>query len=445
MSRRYQLLQRRFGNERPGLQLVGVEDAAIPVSDLRADVLAQERKELPITEEFTMLFVERGVDTAEDIAAYLGLETTHVIEAAASQVSENNLRRRSGGQQLALTALGTEVVRNASTVRPSFKNLPIKFDRLIWEPADYLANSLISRRRAAELGYTLLPAERKARIGLADFTPAKLNSLLRSGNLKSLQVLQIHKVSTKKNLYLPVHLLVYADKSGGEIELAVCIDEELSDAHGLALDRNEIVKSLRMSVGEARPRPQLDSTLESQRTTMSPAQVLSDPIGDSLPDDSRAATGLVRSVNVFEHPDLLSEALEKARSRILILSPSLRHAVVNADFIARVESRLRRGVEVAIAHERGVDDSASDVEAARSLDSLSAKYQKFSYARASSALVNTLIFDDVWVSTSFDWLSFKGGPERTYRMEEGTLVGILSRVNSVYSEYRQKVFDQTRK
>jgi hypothetical protein len=40
--------QRRFANARPGLQLIAVEDAAIPVTVVRADVLAQEKKELPI-------------------------------------------------------------------------------------------------------------------------------------------------------------------------------------------------------------------------------------------------------------------------------------------------------------------------------------------------------------------------------------------------------------
>ena len=33
-----------------------------------------------------------------------------------------------------------------------------------------------------------------------------------------------------------------------------------------------------------------------------------------------------------------------------------------------------------------------------------------------------LIFNDTWINSSFDWLSFRGRPERTYRREEGTLI-----------------------
>jgi hypothetical protein len=43
MASASQNFQRRFANARPGLQLIAVEDAAIPVTVVRADVLAQEK------------------------------------------------------------------------------------------------------------------------------------------------------------------------------------------------------------------------------------------------------------------------------------------------------------------------------------------------------------------------------------------------------------------
>jgi hypothetical protein len=419
-----------------------VEDAAIPVSVLRADVLAQERKELPITEEFTLLFVERGVDSPEEIAAFLGLETTHVLEAAAAQVSENSLRRRSDDRRLALTPLGIEAVRNAATIQPTFRNLPVKFDRLTWQPADYLENSLIPKNRVDDLGYIRLPAVRKARIGLDDVTPSKLNALLRSGNLKSLQVLQIHKVSTKKNLYLPVQLLVYADRAQAEIELAVCIDDEISDAHGLALDRTEVVKSLRISIDDPAPRPVLDAELEAQRESLRLEQTSAGEIGPMAPADP-GATSQVRSVGVFEHPDILSEALETAKKRLLIISPWVRRAVVNTDFLSKTEGRLRRGVPVTIAHGYGDDDSGSDSDALQRLQNLAARFPNLmTFVRVRNTHAKILIFDDYWVSTSFNWLSFRGDPERTYRMEEGTLVRIPSRVDKEYQRYLQLIQEQ---
>ncbi|MFC4630112.1 hypothetical protein ACFO6V_17825 [Promicromonospora alba] len=442
MTKRFQLLQRRFGNARPGLQLVAVEDAAIPVSVLRADVLAQERKELPITDEFTLLFVEHGVESPEEIAAFLGLDSAHVLEAAAAQLGENSLRRRSDGKSLTLTPIGTEVVRNAATIRPTFRNLPVKFDRVVWQPTDYSENSLIPKKVVDDLGHIRLPAERKARIGLGDVTAPTLNALLRSGNLQSLQVLQIHKVSTKKNLYLPVQLLVYADQIRGEIELAVCIDDQISDAHGDALDRTEVVKHLRMSIGEPTPRPTLDADLEEQREGAKPAHVPGDVLDPALSEDL-ASTSQVRSVSVFEHPDLLAEALDTTTKRLLIISPWIRRAVVNTDFLAKIEGRLRRGVALTIAHGYGGDDSGSDTDALRKLQNLASRYSsKFNFVRLKNTHAKILIFDDHWVSTSFNWLSFRGDPDRTYRMEEGTLVSIPARTDKQYDRYLEMIDEQ---
>ena len=180
MSKQLRSLQRRFGAARPGLQLIAVEDAGIPVTVVRADALAQERKELPITEEFTLRFIEAGVDTPGDIAAYLGLDATHVLDAAAEQLSENHLHRRGVGDRLALTPIGAEVATTLAATEPVLRQLPISFDRLTWTLADYPQRALISKKEAQERGMTLLPAARNARIGHDDVTPAELNRLLKA-------------------------------------------------------------------------------------------------------------------------------------------------------------------------------------------------------------------------------------------------------------------------
>ncbi|MGE2834682.1 hypothetical protein [Mycobacterium sp. SMC-4] len=44
-----------------------------------------------------------------------------------------------------------------------------------------------------------------------------------------------------------------------------------------------------------------------------------------------------------------------------------------------------------------------------------------------------LIYDGIWINTSFNWLSFRG--DRTFRMEEGTLVQIPSEVDKAFAQY----------
>src|SRR6202034_1240408 len=180
------------------------------------------------------LFVGLGVDTPEEIAGYLGLDKTHVLDASAAQLSENHLRRSSRDGRLVLTPLGTEVVRNLVAIQPVLRQLPVAFDRLTWSLADYPQRFLIEKKEAQERGMTILPAARNARIGLDDVTPSGFNALLKG---RRFQVLRVHKVTAKKHRYLPVQLLVYGDQNRRELELAVCIEDDLATEHGLALER----------------------------------------------------------------------------------------------------------------------------------------------------------------------------------------------------------------
>jgi phosphatidylserine/phosphatidylglycerophosphate/cardiolipin synthase-like enzyme len=143
----------------------------------------------------------------------------------------------------------------------------------------------------------------------------------------------------------------------------------------------------------------------------------------------------VRSVDVHEHPQLLTKALNGTKKRLLIIAPWVKGGVVNTDFVAALERRLRAGVEVHIVHGYGPDDSGSDDFALRRLNNLAARYDKLRIVRLQNTHAKILIFDEQWITTSFNWLSFKGDPNRTYRMEEGTLVQIKSEVDKAFARY----------
>src|SRR6202035_1671274 len=105
--------------------MIGIEEAAIPVTIVQADVLAQERKPLPILEEFVVRLVGAGVGVTDEIGRVLGLSDDLVLEAAAIQVSASNLRRRDASDQLILTPQGLEVARDLAATQPVLRRLPI--------------------------------------------------------------------------------------------------------------------------------------------------------------------------------------------------------------------------------------------------------------------------------------------------------------------------------
>lgn len=439
------ILRRRFGDHRPGLQLISVVDAALPVTMLRVDVLAQERKPLPLLEEFILRFVHAGVREINEIAALLGLQREQVVSTVADQISSNNLTKALSGQ-LGLTALGLEAARNAAAVQPVLAQLNVPFDRLVWNAQAYTRSNLIKKRDAVEAGLEILPAKRSARVDLTDLAVERFNELVesRDARTRQIEVLRVRKIASQSlHLYMPAQLLVYGDPDSGEVQLGLCVDGDLQPAHGLELAAADAVNKLGIAVARPESRPTLAPELEEQRVARDQIEILK-VAGELRPNDGDESTEIpqriediaVRSVDVHEHPQLLAKALNSATERLLIIAPWVRGAVVNTDFLAALERRLRAGVEVHIGHGYGPDDRGSDDFALRKLSNLAARYDKqLRIVRLQNTHAKILIFDDQWITTSFNWLSFKGDPNRTYRMEEGTLVLIKSEVDKAFARY----------
>jgi hypothetical protein len=114
----------------------------------------------------------------------------------------------------------------------------------------------------------------------------------------------------------------------------------------------------------------------------------------------------------------------------------VKKSVVNTDLLAKLERGLRAGVEVTLAHGYGDDDRGSDEQALKRLGNLASRFPRFTFVRVKNTHAKILIYDETWISTSFNWLSFCGDSDRTCRLEEGTLVNIPARVNKEYQRYR---------
>lgn len=438
------MIRRRFGDQRPGLQLISVVDAALPVTMLRVDVLAQERKPLPLLEEFILRFVHAGVRDIDEIAALLGLQRDQVVSTVADQISSNTLTKAYNGQ-ISLTAIGMESARNLAAVQPVLTQLNVPFDRLIWNAQDYPRSSLIKKRDAQDAGLEILPAKKSSRVDLNDLTVERFNEMVesRDDRTRKVEVLRVRKIASQNlHLYMPAQLLIYGDPDSGEVELGLCVDGDLQRAHGLELAAADAVVKLGIAVARPEPRPTLTPELEEQRVASDQVEIIR-AAGDQAAKSEDAADEkrkrlediAVRSVDVHEHPQLLGKALNGAKKRLLIIAPWVKGGVVNTDFVAALERRLRAGVEVHIGHGYGPDDSGSDDFALRKLTNLAARYDRLRIVRLQNTHAKILIFDDQWITTSFNWLSFKGDPNRTYRMEEGTLVQIQSEVDKAFQRY----------
>ena len=146
----------------------------------------------------------------------------------------------------------------------------------------------------------------------------------------------------------------------------------------------------------------------------------------------------VEMVAVYDHPKLLREALAQARELLIIISPWITDAVVDKMFLNALGERLRHGVDVHIGYGLGVEERVP--QAIRKLEQLAREHANFRLVRLGDTHAKMLIKDDDWlVTTSFNWLSFRGDPKRTFREEWGTRIAIPDQVRNQASKILKRL------
>ncbi|MCQ4080775.1 phospholipase D-like domain-containing protein [Streptomyces sp. RB6PN25] len=440
------VLADQFADARDGLTLVAVIPAGIPVTTLKVDVDAQEEKELPLLTESTLRLIQAGVTAPNDISGLLGFPADPVRRTLSEGLVKGHIRLNPNSppddEHVRLTPLGQQVALEHAAIRPVRERMTFYYDGTLGDIQPYDRTLLIQAREAADEDLLKLPAITTAPVRADDLTPDKLNSLLRAEADNRYTVLAVRDVRHPPTpRYLPADLLVYSDPDRKDIEVAVVIDGKISTPHELALISRGGANALGIRVDPPAERPRLDDDLERIRIPVSTKR--DNTASHASPKDGVAEQGQVLGVSVFDHPRLLEEAITQARARLLIVSPWIKNSVVNDTFIAKLEGRIRRGVRVNIAYGFSRHDKKCDPEAVRRLEDLATRYPNdFSFTRLKSTHAKVLIYDDTCITTSFNWLSFQGAQDRTYRMEEGNLVTILSFTDTQYAYFLNRIAEQ---
>ncbi|MFE0025101.1 hypothetical protein [Amycolatopsis sp. NPDC059021] len=461
---------RRYSELHPGYHLVTAVEAAIPFSWLTLEVLAQQRKPLPVVDEFVLRFCQQGVDTITGVAGVLGIDEDAVRAAVAQRLSEEHLDyrpdprpERHGARRISLTRVGTVAVTDLQTTTPQRADHLQAFDRLLWDPVSRRKSELLTWADIAARGMIVLPAARTRDVNTGEVTPRAINRLLtpgdqerarvasrRPGGSEMVEVLAVEAVTRQHLRYLPVVLLVFAAVGFDDVRLTIVVDDVVSGPHDQALSEAGGADRLGISVEPPLGEPALPPQLLAQRAphdtvrglqrradTPPPAPEHGTPTDDdSATARAELAALTVRCVPTFEHPELLTTALVSARNRFLLVTSHLRDAVITDDLIAKLQAMLRRrDLTARIAYSLGHPDSDHDPQALDRLQRLANAHNNLTLARIDDRLPHDLIFDDTWVNTSFDWLSFRDNRSRVYRREEGTLIRSTDAVNDRYAHH----------
>lgn len=402
-----------------------------------------------------------------------------------------------------LTKKGKETLRAAKIVVPEERTFDINFDGLLqhlrWY--GYLESSLLKPKDLRNQGIIEIEPSPKKPPELSDLKLKdvdeiihKIEEKIKARAKQERDLLALKAIERRQRFFQPALALIYKAKDSDDVQVAFAIDAVLSNEHEEAFARSDGVRKLRIleSLMESTPRKlaeevlghdfvaqaplqeveaikeevsaaqaQLEEQINTTRNSIEQTEddeakfILEQQLQEAQQQieelkaklDSRLASVPMRWLEMYEHRPLLEQALNDSQERLMIISPWIRASSVNQQFLQQFEKLLKRGVQVFIGYGLGEKDNdkryPSDIKAEENIQKLARQYKNsFVLKRLGDTHAKILISDTKFaVTTSFNWLSFRGDRDRTFRDERGTLVSDPQKIDELFDSYRSR-FDQ---
>ena len=480
---------RRFGH-RPGYELVTHKEVALPVLLLRLKALTIEAHDVPALHQFVLRAVEQGLDQPEQVAGLLGLEERVAVSVMADLLGSDDLLIAAPGggerkQRLVLTPKARGTLRELKTRVPAELVLPVYMDGLTGTLSVELQLRVIRPEEAKRRGLIEVPPASRKRVEIEDIPLDRLiDAMARGGVARAARrnVLGLLGLVRRERWFWEDCLaLGFRSMDGRSVQVGFAVNGQLSipheEAYARAFGERPVGLLAELRAGEPAPmdfpgfpRASAEEVQEAVavREQLIAAEAVAadlesvltvggdtgdeDTTGRQLADarhqveqlEARLAEVRTREVSMPEHPQLLDRALTNCQRRLMIISPWVTTAVVGGLFVDRLEAALKRGAEIYIGygtkdrHERL--DSSNQELALRKLRRLADGYKNFHLVRLGDTHAKVLVCDNAFVVTSsFNWLSFAGDPDRTFRDERGLYTSDPAVIEREFDHHRERM------
>lgn len=446
-----------------GYELVSYGEIGLPFFELRIRAEVLEHKRIDPFAEFVLRAAASGVSEPRDMQALLGIGSRVLDATLVSLVTKDLMALTGQGDQLCVTTEGNEVMTEAMQIQPEEADLRVVFDPLlkdIIEPyGDYLQPRELRDRGVKEISVPTRLIPDLDQIEVRDVE--RVVKQMGAGREQTSDVLAL-RTMRRFRVFRPAIALVFRAEGTQDVVVDVALDGQILERRTRALAEIGIKKKLGIrdsglqdaalvladELGPELVRIATDQDRNRKMRVLKRAvrqrEVVElaprEPSVDELAVlDMRARTAEeslskteVKAVETYEHPRYLAEALEESREQVIVISPWLRRAVVNEQFLERLASALERRVAVhigwGISRDETVEPNADRWVLDR-FDRLAKDYPNLNIRRLGGTHAKILISDSRYVIvTSFNWLSFRGDPKRTFRDERGTLISKQSYV-----------------
>lgn len=455
-------------NSVPNSTLVKYYEAGIPQWHIEAILTMLKLKKLSILQEFILKFISSGIDDISDICKFLGINKTAINNAVAVLQKNGLITVDIFYSKLKLTDKGEKDLKEAATIIPEDIEYALYVDgllgnvyldtRRLYTPKELRSfeikpiNTTVEKPTLDSLTYE----EVKRAINLFKKNHAYERDKL-EGNLQEISCVTKTYVEYKK-----VNVLVFMDKSEDiyfqvfdgttyNNDYSIAIQKQYNNnSYVLDFDNNDISETKtdnslisvlpKEIIESAKSFSYKDSTLarEISNLTTQLDAIKNDDDGndeqqkESVTEKIRFLEKKIyemkierkssdRILSTYDHRPLLLEALKNAQNTVVIVSPWIKSGGLNNEILGGIEKALQRNTRVIIGYGISKEEDSDRWILKRLADIQKKKYgNKLLLVKLSNTHEKVLIKDNEYmVITSFNWLSFKGDPNKGFRQETG--------------------------
>lgn len=411
MIDRYKALEKRFASIHNHLKLVSIENLAIPVTKLEIEVLGQQIDDILPTTEFILRFVDLGIDTVESLSSALGFDNLLVENLVVLEEAAGNVTFESFSSRIRMTMQGRNTLITKLASSPKIANKSLIFDNSRWVLASWNLSEFETKAGLdkARIEYVGLSKIKKSRVSQVDLDLTLVNrELARQSKKAKFEAHQLHRIISRRYGFKLAKIMIFYSETDGSDFLVVINDER-------SIEHENFIKS----IGGLQA---LGLEFEKVETEEKILALHVSEAKDEIQEENEDGG----SILPYEHAPWLEHALENSTRRLLIMSPWVNDRVVDRQFIEQIERLLINKVKVVIAWgfgtERESEVKKSSSWSLRQLLKLANRFpENFHFIKMNESHAKVLISDDIYIATSFNWLSFLGDKRRKYRTEFGEM------------------------
>ena len=440
----------------PEAVVIDYKTIGYPFYYMHLDLTYLSHRSLDLQEEFVLKCLKHGLVVQNQISNFLGVDDYFVEKVLSGLLSKGLVTKQ---EHLKVTKLGLEALKKKALMDTVSETKIFYIDAFNGEIHDYFQYNKVNDKYINCLKGVIRKPKKVEDV--VDYYEEIEKCLGKQDKQEQVQLIQVNNIEKVYKQWHEIDIVFYKNNpddnevgyetfSKGNINIKYRkIIEELYSQGQKVLDNilsfemnndepieeviqndDEVIKGIKKDTIKTVER--LSVKINALNDTDSFVDPTSQSINEERKilkrqlDEIKTQTKISEIIHTSEHRDYLFKAFKEAEDRVMIVSPWIRSNVIDNRFLEILEKTLRKKVQVYIFYglkQKKGWGQQNDTNAIRKLEELANSYNNFWFEKVDNTHRKIIVCDNQFgIVTSFNFLSFKADPKKTYRDELGVIL-----------------------